>query len=256
MMPEDCGTENRGAPHGDHDQHKNLYHWIYVAGFTLITAVVDFMFLWPENHLAALLVLAATLSLVAIYELTVFGCSRYWIFAAVIGLFAIAGIANWRIKTPPAEDRPRLSISYMQFPNGPEVHVGPVQVRWEMINSGKIVATISKAEFTPLLITANGPLPLPNKVQLPDKPIYTTTIHALIGMSVPPNVPFHAITSSALLLGQTQVNAINMNMARLFFYGHFIYSKDAEFAFIAVYRPDLKEFVRADEDYPSYSRVE
>lgn len=56
-------TEEDRASDGDGDgNHKSndekLYHWVYVAGWCIISAIVDFAFLWPETHLWALIALA------------------------------------------------------------------------------------------------------------------------------------------------------------------------------------------------------
>ncbi len=66
--------ENRG-PNNHTDGSSNdardqkLYHYVYVVGFSILAGViVDYLFLWPDNHLSALLVATAGLSLVAIYE--------------------------------------------------------------------------------------------------------------------------------------------------------------------------------------------
>ena len=94
-MSEDGSTNSGGTR--DHNQNgdKSLYHWVYVAGFCIFSAFVDFTFLWPENHLLALLALAAILSLVLIYELRVIGTPLTWITMFVAALFMIAGGIFW-----------------------------------------------------------------------------------------------------------------------------------------------------------------
>jgi hypothetical protein len=90
------GTANRsGAADDGHSDHQKLYHLVYVAGITLLTGVVDFAFLWPEWHLGALLVFAAWLSLVAIYE---FRSSQHGLAITVpVFLFVAALIGNFII---------------------------------------------------------------------------------------------------------------------------------------------------------------
>jgi hypothetical protein len=65
--------DGSGNPAEEHNakenEHSDLYHWVYVAGTTFLVGIVDFIFLLPENHLLAFLVVASWLSLVAIYEL-------------------------------------------------------------------------------------------------------------------------------------------------------------------------------------------
>jgi len=94
-MAEDHSTDGSGTANRNHDNHKNLYHWVYVAGISLLTGVVDFVFLWPEWHLGALLVLATWFSLVAIFE---FRNSKKGLAVSVpVLLFVVALIANFFI---------------------------------------------------------------------------------------------------------------------------------------------------------------
>jgi len=94
-VSENDGVENRQTPDDKHAQYKALYHWVYVAGFCALTAVVDFAFLWPESHLGAFLVLATAFGLIAIFEMTVIGFPSRWVIAAVIALYVAALIASW-----------------------------------------------------------------------------------------------------------------------------------------------------------------
>ena len=96
-MSENSNSNGHPTVDNNHDSYKRLYHWVYVAGFCILTGVVDFIFLWPENHLSALLVVAAALSLVAIYELTVLGWARPYVATAVIVIFVLAVGTNWAI---------------------------------------------------------------------------------------------------------------------------------------------------------------
>jgi len=86
-----------GHPYGDYERHKVLVHFGYSFGGFILTAVVDYLFLWPDNHLAALLAMAAWLSVTAIVELTVWGYSPWATASVVIGLFAGVGAINWII---------------------------------------------------------------------------------------------------------------------------------------------------------------
>jgi hypothetical protein len=72
-MTEDSSTDNGPGTDEGHDKHKSLYHWVYVAGWCILSAIINFRFLWPESHFFSLLVLATLLSLPLIYELTVLG---------------------------------------------------------------------------------------------------------------------------------------------------------------------------------------
>jgi hypothetical protein len=84
--PED--REERNQP--KKDEHKDLYHWVYVAGGTLLVGVADFIFLWPENHLFAFLLLAAWISLVIIYETHQLHYSQRSIVIVVLSVFSIS----------------------------------------------------------------------------------------------------------------------------------------------------------------------
>ena len=91
-MTEDRGADSGGKSDNNHNNHKDLYHWVYVFGTTVFVGVADFMFFWPENHLSALLVLAAWLGLVAIYELHTRKMRPWGIALVVICLFGFAVI--------------------------------------------------------------------------------------------------------------------------------------------------------------------
>ena len=63
------GSGNPAEKHnGEKNEHSDLYHWVYVAGATFLVGIADFIFLLPENHLLAFLVVASWFSLAAIYE--------------------------------------------------------------------------------------------------------------------------------------------------------------------------------------------
>jgi hypothetical protein len=66
--------------------------------------IIDFVFLWPENHLLAFLALGAGASLLAIYELTVIGIKPLWIASIVAAIFVAVGVANFVAPSiPPPE---------------------------------------------------------------------------------------------------------------------------------------------------------
>jgi hypothetical protein len=96
-VAEDGSKEIGGKPSGDYDRHKKLVHFGYSFGGFILTAIVDYLFLWPENHLTALLAMAAWLSVTAIVELTVWDFSPWVTAGAVIGLFGVAVVANFII---------------------------------------------------------------------------------------------------------------------------------------------------------------
>jgi hypothetical protein len=64
------GTANGGDhSRNNHNQHDARYHLVYAFGYAALSLAVDFIFIWPESHLFALLFLAAAFSLLALYEL-------------------------------------------------------------------------------------------------------------------------------------------------------------------------------------------
>lgn len=90
-MTKDRSADDGNAPHKNHKKHEKLYHWVYVFGVSIVFVLIDFVFLWPENHFFALMALAAIASLTAIYELTVLGFSALWVTGVVVALFAVTG---------------------------------------------------------------------------------------------------------------------------------------------------------------------
>jgi hypothetical protein len=93
-MAKDRVTNNNRASNSADDRHHHLDRWVIGIGATLVTAVCDFIFLWPESHLAALLLFAAWLSLLAVYVIAISGVGREWCIVAVVGLFGLALFAN------------------------------------------------------------------------------------------------------------------------------------------------------------------
>jgi hypothetical protein len=95
------GSKN---PNNNHDKYKNLYHCVYVAGYIIVTAPIEFVFLWPDTHLGALLGMAALLSLPTIYEMTVWGFRPITTTATVIIWFVAAGMTFWTIGPIPLSE--------------------------------------------------------------------------------------------------------------------------------------------------------
>jgi hypothetical protein len=79
---------------GQQPEHGDLYHYVYVFGATLGVGLIDFLFFWHDNHLIALLIGAAWLALVSVFELR---HDRKWQIGVPIGRFAAALIANYII---------------------------------------------------------------------------------------------------------------------------------------------------------------
>ena len=114
-MSKDSSGNDSHDPDDGHRNHQKLYHWVYVAGWCILSAAIDFGFFWPESHGWALLALAALLSLPVIYELTVLGFRPFQVAAAVGALFALAGIAYLYIGPIP----PPKYVGWLQPANEP-----------------------------------------------------------------------------------------------------------------------------------------
>jgi hypothetical protein len=87
---------NSGDVKKENSRHRarriDLFHWIYAAGATIATGITNFIFLYPQNHLIAFLMLAVWIGLVAAYELSSRSLSPHTI-PFIAALFCIAMIA-------------------------------------------------------------------------------------------------------------------------------------------------------------------
>jgi hypothetical protein len=81
--------------HGKKAEHSDLYHYVYSFGGSVLVGIVDFIFIWPESHLLALLAAAAWFSLLAVFELRNF--RKEWSVTVPVFLFVGALIANFLI---------------------------------------------------------------------------------------------------------------------------------------------------------------
>jgi hypothetical protein len=106
----DTGKEH--DRHHDPDQHGRGAHWVYTVFFSLLFTVLDFAFLWPENHFLALAALAAALSVVMLFEAWKAGHRKLGYWGSVI--FFLAAIVTYVIVVPDTE----VSIS-LQPGNAP-----------------------------------------------------------------------------------------------------------------------------------------
>jgi hypothetical protein len=104
---------------GQQPEHGDLYHYVYVFGATLGVGLIDFLFFWHDNHLIALLIGAAWLALVSIFELRHY---RKWQIGVPIGWFAAALIAYWIIGPV---HRPEVEVSGLLQPGNDPVPVNP-----------------------------------------------------------------------------------------------------------------------------------
>jgi hypothetical protein len=119
-MPED-GTAN-GSGRTDEKQgehHDPRYHLVYAFGYAVLSLFVDFTFIWPESHLGALLFLAASFSLLAIYELREF--PRHVTTTVIVFLFVSVPIVDFVIGVlnPPPETTVTGSLSPAGDPTPP-----------------------------------------------------------------------------------------------------------------------------------------
>jgi hypothetical protein len=98
-MSTNGGADRGETPKSGRFDDKKLNHLVYVAGITLLTGVVNFVFLWPVSHLGALLIFALWLSFIAIYELRNFPSA---LIVTVPVLFLSAFVVNYFVP-PPAD---------------------------------------------------------------------------------------------------------------------------------------------------------
>jgi hypothetical protein len=85
------------TPDYNEKKHEALYHLVYVFGISILFLAINFGFLWPENHLLALLALGVGLSLIAVYELTRMGVRAPRVAGVVLFVFLVCGITYWAI---------------------------------------------------------------------------------------------------------------------------------------------------------------
>jgi len=159
-------------------EHRDLYHYVYVFGGSVGVGVVDFVFIWPDHHLLALLIAAAWFSPIAIFELRDF--RPEWRVTVPVFLFMGALIANFiidaltplpeRIITgtlqPASDPRPQTGCD----PMGPDAYWSPfggfirfkVQRHKEPPPADAIVVTLGS---NGIIVTKNEKVPI---VQIAD----------------------------------------------------------------------------------------
>jgi hypothetical protein len=77
-----------------------MSHLVYSFGVAFICFVVNFIFMWPENHFLSLIVLASSISLIIAYELhSTFKCKKVICFFSVLAIFCVC-LAIYRIVGP------------------------------------------------------------------------------------------------------------------------------------------------------------
>jgi hypothetical protein len=164
------GATNRGDhSRSNHNQHDARYHLVYVFGYAALSLAVDFIFIWPESHLFALLFLAAAFSLLALYELRNFRSD--WsivvpaiLFMAALTAYAIVGpvlptetdVHGWL--EPANEPFPKnsaclIDILQRELPNGMLFSLGKPGMWFQKKSGGKRplltvgACTLMSAEF-------------------------------------------------------------------------------------------------------------
>ncbi len=211
----------------------------------LIYLAIDAFEVWPHSHVWALSAVVA--GIVALMLLD--GEFTYKWIAAVGAIASIgAGATYWTVGNPADVDRPHLNLTDVRFAGGAPLQPGALNIEWRIINSGKMDAIVSEAKTTPAVITGTIK-------RLPETPIYMNAKPALKGIRIVPGIPLLGATPTDLLLTQEQVDGIKAGTAWLFYYGYVKY-QGGEFDFIAEYNPQVHVFVRANDEFPAYSRAE
>lgn len=93
-MGEQRADDRSENANGNHNNHNDLYHWVYVFGTTFLVGLVDFAFFWKENHFIALLILAFWIALISIYELGVRRFTWVFILGFVMLCCSLAGLTH------------------------------------------------------------------------------------------------------------------------------------------------------------------
>jgi hypothetical protein len=110
---------NRDRSYGDYERHPILVHVGYVVVVTIIAAIVEYIWLWPEYHLVALLIAAAYFSTIAVVEMVVWGFRASYVTATVLCLFGLAFSVFWWVGpagAPEAEIGGTLQAGNMPTP--------------------------------------------------------------------------------------------------------------------------------------------
>jgi hypothetical protein len=105
--------------HGKKAEHSDLYHYVYSFGGSVLVGIVDFIFIWPESRLLALLAAAAWFSLLAVFELRNF--HKEWSVTVPVFLFVGALIANFLI---PVQVPETTVTGTLQFADDPTPQTG------------------------------------------------------------------------------------------------------------------------------------
>lgn len=88
------GANSSKKANSSNEDHHKLYQLVFVIAGTIVTAVIEFALLWSDNRHLAFLALAASLSLLSIYQTRIWGWDVNWIIAVVFFWFALGQIAN------------------------------------------------------------------------------------------------------------------------------------------------------------------
>ena len=234
-----------------------VWHWLFWGGLVLMMLMIGDAVILLIGGNKFLRIGPAALANGAIFA---FGSAIIWQTAPFdimpkIQLVTESGTSN------SSPNRPILSLIRVGFPEGRQLSPGTLVIEWAVINTGQTSAKIIEEKATPILLASPKGTTLETfQGRLPEKPIYGSTNRFVTGQILNPNVPSAFLTPTSMELTQEQVDAINAGSSRLYFYGYIKYGQDSEFAFIACYEPAAPGrpavFIKADQDYPSYSRAE
>jgi hypothetical protein len=146
-------SENNSANSGTkadsgNDDHHALYNLVFVIAGGLVTAVVEFALLWSDNHHLAFLAMAASLSLLSIYQTRIWGWDVNWIMAVVFCWFAVAQIANAIIGPNPEPTIPPV-VGWIQPANDPTPSNGCDRVPADRLPKGIPIIILGTNGFAP-----------------------------------------------------------------------------------------------------------
>jgi hypothetical protein len=86
------------------DGNGTIHYWIFGARVTILGGVIAFISLYPQSHFLAFMILAASCSLVAVYQLYTTGLALAEIAVCIVPIFGLA-LVGYHVVRPnlPAE---------------------------------------------------------------------------------------------------------------------------------------------------------
>lgn len=159
LMSQDGTEHTANHDNGNQNGHNDLYHWVYVALPTGLIGIADYIFLYPENHLLAFLLLGAWISLVLVYELHKIGYSQSKI-ATVVLTVMVASVALAAIVGPahlPDVEAVGL-LSPANDPAAPTCGGVPPNSVTMVIARNRYISPPDTSKFTPVKIGSCAPI--------------------------------------------------------------------------------------------------